>query len=122
MSGAVKRFLFIVRQGPGPESRIGEALDMLMTIAAFDQPVTVLFVDEGILHLAAAAAEQPERDDPTRAILRALPLYDINEILVGLESLAARGFSERDLHGLASVQCETRIPSLIAEHDVVLVN
>jgi tRNA 2-thiouridine synthesizing protein C len=122
MSGSVKRFLFIVRQGPSAEPRIGEALDMLMTIAAFDQPVTLLFVDEGVLHVAAAAAEASEMDVPTRAILRALPLYDINEILVGLESLAARGFSERDLVGLASVQCEARIPSLIADHDVVLVN
>lgn len=119
MTPAEPRFLFVIRTGPGVGSTLAETLDLVLTLAAFDQPVRLLFLDEGVGHLASTPAFA--YDERGGAMLGALDLYDVQEVLVGAESLRARGLSERDVRIAATVLAEGRIPELMAQHERIQV-
>lgn len=65
--------------------------------AAFDQKVVMLFEDEGVN--ALVKNQRPERIGLKNItpILNALPIYDINDVLVEKESLDAWGLGEEQL-------------------------
>lgn len=93
-----------------------ETLDMILTIAAFDQFVRLLFIDDGVLFLCDAPESTSARDADARALLQALNLYDVHEVLVGRESLLNRGLAEGDSRITATVVPEATIRGLLAEH------
>jgi tRNA 2-thiouridine synthesizing protein C len=91
MQGA-KQFCFIIRRAPDDGFRTGELLDMAMTAAAFDQPVSVVFMDDGVLHLLAG---QQQQKSPVNIIqmIAAFDLYDLDHPWVETESLWERGLT-----------------------------
>ncbi|WP_139555755.1 DsrE family protein [Methylotetracoccus oryzae] len=119
MMPAAPQFLFVIRTGPGDGSTLAETLDMVFTFAAFDQPVRVLFLDEGVRHLLSTPASAC--DERAWAMLGALDLYDVREVFVGVESLQARGLSERDCRIAATMLAEDRIPDLMTQHERIQV-
>ncbi|QFY43300.1 hypothetical protein F6R98_12290 [Candidatus Methylospira mobilis] len=90
---AVKQFCFVIRHAPDDDFRAGELLDMALTTAAFDQIATVVFMDEGVLHLL------PGRNSRSNVVqmLAAFDLYDLAPPWVETESLSARGATAADL-------------------------
>lgn len=90
---------------------------MILTVAAFEQCVRLLFVDEGVRHLTMDSAVASPHDDEVRGMLEVLDVYDVREVLVGLESLAVRGLAEGDCRIAITALPEAAIPVLIAEHD-----
>ncbi len=86
-----------MRQPVHTGSDVQETLDIILSTAAFDQPVTLLFMDDGVTQLKNA--QQPEsfalKDTP--AIFQALEIYDVKHIYVEAESLQERGLKPGDL-------------------------
>ncbi|HSB95104.1 MAG TPA: sulfurtransferase complex subunit TusC, partial [Spongiibacteraceae bacterium] len=85
-----KSFLIVCRRPPYGESYAREALDVAMACAAFDQPVAMLFLGDGVLQLSAAqhgaAIGQKSHDKQ----LSALPLYDIETLYADAQALQTR--------------------------------
>jgi tRNA 2-thiouridine synthesizing protein C len=83
--------LIISRQSPwsGPSAR--EALDIALAGGAFDLPVGMLFLDDGVLQLASAQdASQLQQKDLT-ANLQALSVFGVDDLFACTASLAERG-------------------------------
>ena len=83
--------LIISRQSPwsGPSAR--EALDIALAGGAFDLPVGMLFLDDGVLQLASAQdASQLQQKDLT-ANLQALSMFGVDVLFACTASLAERG-------------------------------
>ncbi|HXR02718.1 MAG TPA: sulfurtransferase complex subunit TusC [Pseudomonas sp.] len=83
--------LIISRQSPwsGPSAR--EALDIALAGGAFDLPVGMLFLDDGVLQLASAQdASQLQQKDLT-ANLQALSMFGVDDLFACTASLAERG-------------------------------
>lgn len=120
MSSA-KRFLFLVRHPPLAGFRARETLDMILTCAAFDQFVRVLFLDDGVFQLIAAPSDDQATQPDALAMLKTLDFYDIHEILVEADSLHARGLSTADLAMATKLIARDRVKGLLAEHDRVVV-
>lgn len=116
---SVKKFLFILRRPPWGGAALREGLDMILTTAAFDQSVRLLFMDDGVFLLKSTPHARQQRP-PWASWVKALELYDLEAIWVEQESLEQRGLQSVGL--LAGVQAIPRkdIPALLAQADIVM--
>ena len=92
-----KKFLFVNRKAPYGTIYAWESLEVILISAAFEQDVSLVFVDDGVFQIAKGqdTAELGIKNfSPT---YNALGDYDINKIYVEKESLEARGLTVDDL-------------------------
>ena len=94
---ATKKFLYINRKAPHGSIYALESLEVVLIGAAFEQDVSLAFIDDGVYQLL--------RDQDTSGIgtknfsptYRALGDYDVSKIYVERESLEMRGLVKEDL-------------------------
>ncbi|MCP4270900.1 MAG: sulfurtransferase complex subunit TusC [Gammaproteobacteria bacterium] len=116
----VKRFLFVNRKAPYGTIYALETLETVLISAAFEQDVSVVFMDDGVFQLKK---EQNTTDlgmknfSPT---FRALEGYDVEKLYVEKESMDARGLTEDDLVVPVEVLSSSDLQELMDAQDVVL--
>ncbi|BDM64321.1 sulfurtransferase TusC [Shewanella sp. NFH-SH190041] len=117
----MKHLCIIFRRAPHGTAHGREALDLAMLSASFEQQITLIFADEGVLNLISE--QQPElvgaRD--YIATFKALPLYDIEDVLVCNDSLTEFGLKRSVLNIDAQVVSAETITARLREADEVLV-
>ncbi|AJZ95582.1 MULTISPECIES: sulfurtransferase complex subunit TusC [Pseudomonas] len=88
-----KSLLVINRQSPwsGPSAR--ETLDIVLAGGAFDLPIGLLFLDDGVFQLAPHQDAKAVQQKDLSANLQALGLFGIDEVFACSHSLAERGLS-----------------------------
>ncbi len=94
---ASKKFLYINRKAPHGSIYALESLEVVLIGAAFEQDVSVAFIDDGVYQLMQGqntTAIGVKNFSPT---YRALGDYDVTKIYVEQESLELRGLSKEDL-------------------------
>ena len=94
---ASKRFLYVNRKAPHGTIYALESLEVVLIGAAFEQDVSLAFIDDGVFQLMRnqdTAAIGSKNFSPT---FRALGDYDVSKIYVEHESLEMRGLSKDDL-------------------------
>jgi tRNA 2-thiouridine synthesizing protein C len=119
-SGTVKKFMFVNRKAPYGTIYALESLEVVLISAAFDQDVSLVFLDDGVYELTKGQntkAVEMKNFSPT---YRALEGYDIEKLYVTKESLEERGLSEDDLVVDVQVVSRAEMADLMAEQDVVL--
>jgi len=116
----MKSFLFVMRHPPHFSSRVQETLDQILTTAAFDQAVSVLFVDDGVLQLKQGQHPENMVLKNTSAMLSVLEMYEINNLYIEAESLSDRGLTSADSILPAKVVPRSAVNDLLKEYDVVL--
>lgn len=119
MARVEKRFLFLLRQPPRRGARVRETLDVVQMAAAFDQPVALLFLDEGVWQLRAGAAPE-ETAQAVLPILRSLRMLAVDTLYVESESLAERGLTAADLILPTRPVDRAAVGDLLAQHEVIL--
>ena len=95
-----KKFLYVNRRAPYGTIYAWESLEVILIGAAFDQDVSLAFVDDGVYQLTKGqdtAGIGMKNFSPTYS---ALGDYDVNKIYVEKESLEARGLTLDDLQHL----------------------
>jgi len=116
-----KSLLIISRQAPwsGPGAR--EALDIVLAGGAFDLPIGLLFLDDGVFQLATKQDAKALQQKDLSANLQALPMFGVEELFVCAESAAQRGL---DLGALsleeARALAAAEITALIDRYDQVI--
>jgi tRNA 2-thiouridine synthesizing protein C len=118
--GVVKRFLYVNRKAPYGTIYALESLEVVLIGAAFEQDVSVVFMDDGVYELKKGqdtAGIEMKNFSPT---YRALEMYDVEKLYVEKESLEARGLSEDDLVVPVEVMSSEELRTLMEEQDVVL--
>ena len=118
--GVVKKFMYVNRRAPHGTIYAQESLEVVLVGAAFDQDVSVVFLDDGVYQI--------KKDQDTSAIetknfsktFRALEMYDVEKLYVEKESMQARGLTEDDLNVPVEVKTSEEIGRLMEEQDVVL--
>lgn len=115
-----KSLLLISRQSPwsGPGAR--EALDIALAGGAYDLPISVLYLDDGVFQLVDQNAARLQQKDLT-ANLKALPLFGVEALYACATSLAERGLTDARL-GVEPLRIidDTEITALIDHHDHVI--
>ena len=116
-----KSLLVISRQAPwsGPSAR--EALDIVLAGGAFDLPIGLLFLDDGVLQLAAQQDAKALQQKDLSANLQALPMFGVEELFACAESASERGL---DPNALALQEAQAlsaeQITALIDRYDQVI--
>ena len=116
----MKKYLFVQRRAPNNGNHLQEALDMILTTAAFDQSVSLLFLDDGVLQLRKGQNPPALALKDTAAIFSALQIYDIQELFVETESLSARGLHKQDLLLPVQVIDRHEINQLMVDYAVIV--
>ena len=118
--GVVKKFMYVNRRAPHGSIYAQESLEVVLIGAAFDQDVSIVFLDDGVFQI--------RKDQDTGGIetknfsktFRALEMYDVEKLYVEKESLEARGMTVDDLNVDVEVKSSQEIGRLMEEQDVIL--
>ena len=94
---ATKKFLYINRKAPHGTIFALESLEVVLIGAAFEQDVSLAFVDDGVYQLIQGQDTSGIGTKNFSPTYKALGDYDISKIYVEQESLDMRGLSKDDL-------------------------
>jgi len=121
MSVPSKKILFISRHAPYGSSLAKDALDAILAASAYDQQLSLLFMDDGIFQLLKNQTANEIAQKSFAAILPVLPIYEINSVYVHRESLEKRQITinELVLDGVQIIDSAT-ICSLLTQQDQLL--
>lgn len=117
----MKKLAIIFRRAPHGSASGREGLDLALLSASFEQEVSLIFTDEGVLTLLKQ--QQPELIGCKDyiATLGALPLYDIDTVLVCKQSLKELGLGRTELVIPATICDNEQIRQALLDADEVMV-
>jgi tRNA 2-thiouridine synthesizing protein C len=107
MSEVVKKFMYLNRKAPYGTIYAWEALEVVLIGAAFDQDVSVMFVDDGVYQLTKGQDTKGIGMKNFSPTFRTLGDYEVKKIYVDRASMEARGLDEDDLVEIAWEDFET---------------
>lgn len=96
----VKKFLYLNRKAPYGSIYALESLEVVLIGAAFDQDVSLAFVDDGVFQLTKDQNTKGIDMKGFSSVYRALGDYGITKLYVEKESLDERGLTLEDLQEL----------------------
>ena len=118
-SGIIKKLLYINRRAPHGTIYAHEALEVVLIGAAFEQDVSLAFIDDGVFQLTK---DQDTSDIHTKnfsKIYKALEMYDVEKLFVEKESLDKRGLTEDDLSVDVEIINSSEMKKLITDSEVI---
>ena len=118
--GTAKKFMFVNRSAPYGTIYALESLEVVLISAAFDQDVSLAFVEDGVWQLKRGQQTKGIETKNFSPTYRALEGYDVEKLYVERESLEARGLAEDDLLVDVTVLSSAEMGKLMDEQDVVL--
>jgi tRNA 2-thiouridine synthesizing protein C len=118
-SGVVKKFLYINRRAPHGTVYAHEALEVVLIGAAFEQDVSLAFIDDGVFQLKKDQDTSEINTKNFSKIFSALEMYDVEKLYVEKESLESRGLTENDLSVDVKVIDSSEMKKLITDSEVI---
>ena len=132
--GTVKKLMYVNRKAPYGTVYALESLEVVLIGAAFDQQVSLAFVDDGIYQLTRNQNPDGIGMKNFSRTYAALGDYDVQRIYVERESLEMRGLTAGDLQALTyededddwkekeslHVVGSRELAELMSEQDVIL--
>lgn len=115
-----RSMLIITRQAPwsGPSAR--EALDIALAGGAFELPLGLLFLDDGVFQLAPGQQATHLQQKDLTANLQALPMFGVDSLFAARRSLSERGLDETALPLQVEVLDDAALSALINRYDHVI--
>lgn len=120
MPGVVKKFMFVNRKAPYGTIYALEGLEVVLISAAFDQDVSMVFVDDGVYELVKGQATKAIDVKNFSPTYRALEGYDIEKLYADRASLDARGLTKENLIVPVEVLNPEEMAELMDQQDVVI--
>jgi tRNA 2-thiouridine synthesizing protein C len=93
---------------------------VVLISAAFDQDVSLAFLDDGVYQLKKGQQTKGIEIKNFSPAYRALEDYDVEKLYVEKEAMEARGLTEEDFLVPVSVLSRAEMGKLMDEQDVVL--
>lgn len=117
--GTIKKFMYVNRRAPYGSIYALESLEVVLIGAAFEQDVSMLFVDDGVYELKKGQDTKDVDMKNFSPTYRALEMYDVEKLYVEKESMDARGLTPDDLVVPVEVLSTAQVADLMDEQDVV---
>ncbi len=118
--GPIKKFMYVNRKAPYGTVYALEGLEVVLITAAFDQDVSLVFVDDGVFQIKKDQETTGINMKNFSPIYRALEGYDVEKICAEKESLESRGLSEDDLVIPVEILSSAEISELMDAQDVIV--
>jgi tRNA 2-thiouridine synthesizing protein C len=130
----VKKFCYVNRRAPYGTIYALESLEVVLIGAAFDQQVSLAFIDDGVFQLTKGQDTKPLGVKNFSPTYRALGDYGVTQLYVEKESLQERGLTLEDLQPITyedendgfkekpsiKVVSRAEMASMMAQQDVLL--
>ncbi len=116
----IKKFMFVNRKAPYGTIYALESLEVVLITAAFDQDVSLVFMDDGVYQMKKGQQTKGIEIKNFSPAYRALDGYDVEKLYVDKESMDARGLTEEDLLVDVTVLSRAEMGTLMDEQDVIL--
>ena len=100
MEDGVKKFLYVNRKAPYGTIYALESLEVVLIGAAFDQDVSLAFLDDGVFQLVKSQDTKDIGVKNFSPTFRALGDYEVTKLFVEKESLDERGLTADDLQDI----------------------
>ncbi len=115
-----KKLLFVLRQAPYGSSLAKEAIDAILASSAYDQALSVAFIDDGVFQLVNSQKAEAIEQKNLASMLAAFPLYDINNLFACQDSLTHRGIQEKDIPKDIQVLNNEQLKTLLQSQEHLL--
>lgn len=112
--------LILQRHAPYGSSIAREGLDFILTSAAYDQNLTVLFLGDGVFQLLDNQNSQAIDLKNHGSALEVLPLYEVENLLAVEEDLIDRGISHNQLISGINIINREQSKAIITQHTKVI--
>lgn len=120
MSATKKSFLIINRKAPYGSSAARDALDVALTISVFEQPLSLLYMDDAVWQLLPDHQAGAIGQKNLSANLAMLEMYDIDQLYVCRQALSQRDIHPDDINLKITLLDASGIAALIKQQDQVL--
>jgi len=134
MTDGVKKFLYVNRKAPYGTIYALESLEVVLIGAAFDQDVSLAFLDDGVFQLVKSQDTKEIGVKNFSPTFRALGDYEVTKLFVEQESLDERGLTADDLQEIMwedededyvekpsiRIISRTEMADVMADQDVIL--
>ena len=114
-----KNILIIIRQAPYSSTLPAAALDILLTAAAFEQTLSLIFMGEGVQHLLSSQNSIGSGMKNISKALSSLELYEVDQVYVEKDALLQRNLQNENLVMLPETLSLTQIAETIEKADQV---
>lgn len=121
--GVIKKFLYVNRKAPYGTIYALESLEVVLIGAAFEQDVSLVFIDDGVYQLKKGQQTTVDSGIGVKDFsktYRALEGYDVEKLYVDKKSMEMRGLSTDDLNVDVEVLDDAQMADLMAQQDVIL--
>lgn len=118
--GPVKKFMFVNRKAPFGTIYALESLEVVLISAAFDQDVSLVFMDDGVYQIKKGQDSKGIGMKNFSPTYRALEGYDIEKLFVEKESMDSRGLTAEDMIVPVEIVSKDQLTSMMEEQDVIL--
>lgn len=118
--GVVKKFLYVNRRAPYGTVYALESLEVVLIGAAFEQDVSMAFIDDGVFQLKKdqdTSEVDMKNFSPT---YRALEMYDVEKLYVDKQSMEERGMTTEDLIVPVEILDRAAMSDLMEDQEVIL--
>ena len=112
--------MHVMRQAPHGTIYTYEGLEMILIMAAYDQDISVAFIDDGVYALKKGQDTEGIEIKGFSKTFGALEGYDVEKLYVDQISLEERGLTENDLVVDVEVLSSDEIGKIMAKQDVVV--
>ncbi len=119
-AGTIKKFMFVNRKAPYGTIYALEGLEVVLISAAFDQDVSMAFLDDGVFELVKGQHTKGIDVKNFSPTYRALEGYDIEKLYVEKESMESRGLTPESLVVPVQVVSAVELGELMDSQDVVI--
>ncbi|MEC9460670.1 MAG: sulfurtransferase complex subunit TusC [SAR324 cluster bacterium] len=116
----VKKIMHVMREAPHGTIYTYEGLEMILIMAAYDQDISVAFIDDGVYALKKGQITEDIEIKGFSKTFGALDGYDVEKLYVDQISLEERGLTEDDLVVDVEILSSAEIGKLMTEQDVVV--
>lgn len=115
-----KQFMFVNRKAPYGTIYAWESLEVVLIAAAFEQDVSMAFLDDGVYQLKKGHQTKGIEVKAFEKTFGALEDYDVTKVYVDQESLTERGLTADDLALPVEVLSRAELGKLMEAQDVLL--
>ena len=112
--------MHVMRQAPHGTIYTYEGLEMILIMSAYDQDISVAFIDDGVYALKKGQDTEGIEIKGFSKTFGALEGYDVEKLYVDQISLEERGLTENDLVVDVEVLSSAEIGKIMAKQDVVV--
>lgn len=116
----VKKIMHVIRRAPHGSIYTYEGLEMILIMAAFEQDLSVAFIDDGVYSLIKTQDTTDINIKGFVKTFRALDGYDVEKLYVDRISMEERGLTTDDLIVDVEVLESDAIGKMMAEQDCII--